>query len=478
MPLPQIAIVGRPNVGKSSLLNRLARRRVSIVDPTPGVTRDRVSVVIEVDPPAEWPGDPAPRYAELVDTGGYGVYTADGKRYDDAGADLSMLTDDIESQIHVAREQAEVILFVIDAQVGLTALDEQIARLLRESGSGDKVIAVANKVDGESWEAHGLEVATLALGAGICVSASNGYGIRGLLAALYEAIEGLPPAETTEPELRLAIVGKRNAGKSTLINALAGEDRVIVSEIAGTTRDSVDVRFEVEGRSLIAIDTAGVRKRKSFADDVEYYAYHRMLQAIRRADVVALLVDATEEISQVDKKLTQELQRQFKPTVIVVNKCDRLAETSVTPEDYHQYLLEQLRGLDFAPVVFISAHEGDGLRDVVALAFNVHAQASHRVGTGELNRLLKAIFAARGPSPRLGLEAKLYYANQVDVCPPTIVCMVNRPDLFSAGYQRYLMNRLREELPFSEVPIRLVFSARERMSVGEMKHRGKTRESG
>jgi GTP-binding protein len=479
MSLPQIAIVGRPNVGKSSLLNRLARRRVSIVDPTPGVTRDRVATMLEIEAPKRTPKGTPSKLVEVIDTGGYGVYTAQGGRYNEVGADLAELTEDIEQQIATARDQAEIVLFVIDAQSGLTALDETITRLLRAEGSAGKVLPVANKVDGDSWLPDGLEAAAFGFGEPICVSASNGYGMQRLLEAIYDRIEDIDEAEEEagSAEMQIAIVGKRNAGKSTLVNALAGEGRVIVSEIAGTTRDAVDVRFEYDGRALVAIDTAGVRKRKSFADDIEYYAYHRMLQSIRRADVALLLVDATEDVSQVDKKLSQELQRQYKPTIIVVNKSDALDERGIGPEDYLQYLTEQLRGLDYAPIVFISAQKGEGLEDLVAMAFNLYEQAGHRETTGQLNRVIGEILKKRGPSSRLGTQAKLYYANQVDTHPPTIVVKVNKPELFEGRYERYLMNRLREEMPFSEIPIRLVFSSRDRMDLDAMRHRGKTRGS-
>jgi len=463
MPLPQVAIVGRPNVGKSSLLNRLVQRRVSIVDPTPGVTRDRVSVLLEIEPPLETPHGTPAKLVDIVDTGGYGVYTAEGERYDDIGADLATLTPEIESQIAVAREHAQLVLFLTDAQSGITALDQTITRLLRQEGSAAKVIPIANKVDGESWRAAGLEASALGFGEPLCISTKNGYGVRGLLDTLYERIEvgdGQEAEGADSDEMRLAIVGRRNAGKSTLINRLAGEPRVIVSEIAGTTRDAVDVRFEFDGRTLTAIDTAGLRKRKSFADDIEYYAYHRLLQSIRRADVVLLLLEETMDVSQVDQRLAQELQRQYKPTVIVVNKCDLLDRDAVSPEDYLQYLTEQLRGLEYAPIVFISAATGEGLEDMVAMAFNLYAQAGHRETTGRLNQLVGAIMKQRGPSSRLGTQAKLLYATQIDTRPPTIVLKVNKPKLFEGQYERYLMNRLREELPFSEIPIRLVFSGR------------------
>ena len=277
----------------------------------------------------------------------------------------------------------------------------------------------------------------------------------------------MPPSEEEDEEgpLKVAIVGKRNAGKSTLVNALAGTDRVIVSEIAGTTRDAIDVKIEFDGRDFIAIDTAGLRRKKSLADSIEYYAYHRMLQAIRRADVVLLLIDATKPISTVDQKLAQELQRQLKPTVMVMNKWDQVDEKTVTPDQFLEYLTSQLRGLDFAPIIFVSALEGDGLGDLLSLACNLHEQASHRESTAKINTVVGAIMDKRGPSSRLGTQAKLYFASQVSTNPPTLALVVNRPKLFRGRYERYLMNRLREELPFSEVPIRLMFSKRTRKTL-------------
>lgn len=479
MPSPQIAIIGRPNVGKSSLLNRLAKRRVSIVDPTPGVTRDRVSITLELEPPIETARGTPTKMVELIDTGGYGVYTAEGARYNEIGADLATLTPHIEQQIATARQKAGLILFVVDAQAGITALDETIAGILRHEGAAERVLVVANKTDDEKWIPHAMESAGLGFGEPLPISATSGHGMRDLLDEMYRRVAAMPAVEsgddqTDEPDMTLAIVGKRNAGKSTLINALAGEPRVIVSEIAGTTRDSIDVRFDIEGRTMLAIDTAGVRKKKSMVDDVEYYAYHRMLSAIRRADVVVLLLDATTEVAQVDQKLAQELQRQFKPTVIVVNKWD-LAQDKVKTEAYLDYLTKELRGLDYVPIVFISAKDGDHVTDVIKMAFNLHQQARHRETTGRLNNTIERIMKERGPSSRLGTQAKLYYATQLEVNPPTISIFVNDPKLFRGRYERYLLNRLRDELPFSEVPIRLVFKGRQRLSLDDMKQRGKER---
>jgi GTP-binding protein len=469
MSLPRVAIVGRPNVGKSSLLNRLARRRVSIVDPTPGVTRDRVSAVIEVDPPSRTLKGTESRLAEIHDTGGWGVYVVDGDHIDDAGKDLRDLTEDIESQIKEAMDNSDLIIYLVDAQAGITHLDETVAEMLRKSGASNRVIVVANKVDSRTWEAHGHEAAALGLGEAICISSTSGHGIRYFTDILWERLEGLTGDREEDSDMKLAIIGKRNAGKSSLTNALAGENRVIVSEIAGTTRDSIDVAFEIDGRTFTAIDTAGVRKQKSFADDIEYYAYRRMLQSIRRADVTLLLVDATDRISQVDKKLAMELQRQFKPTVIVVNKWD-LVDESVTPEDYLDYITKELRGLDFAPIVFISAAEGKGIDGAVSMAFNLKEQSEHRETTGKLNSVIKLILQDRGPSSRLGTIAKLLYVSQIAVKPPTIAMVVNEPAMFEGQYERYLMNRIREELPYSEIPIRLLFTKRKRKSLHELKH--------
>ena len=460
--LPVIAIVGRPNVGKSSLFNRLAGERISIVDPTPGVTRDRISTIITINPPNDTDeADALPRVAEVCDTGGFGIYVAEGKRFDDAGEDLSALAPDIEAQIFAAVEGATIVLFTIDAQSGITALDEKIAQLLRRTGNTDRVIQVANKVDGPSWEVHALDAAKLGFGDTLSVSTKAGSGIRHLMEALWTRLGSRPDEPPVSPEMKVAIVGRRNAGKSSLVNALAGAPRVIVSEIAGPTRDSVDVRFESDGRIFIAIDTAGIRKRKSWADDVEFYSHNRTEVALRRADVALLLLDATEPVSQVEKQLAGELVEAFKPTVIVVNKWD-LVEAKQTPNDYLEYLTQELPMLSFAPLVFISAKNGDGTSDAIAMAFNLHTQASHRETTGKLNALVQKILTERGPSSKLGTIAKIYYISQIETNPPTIAMVVNKPELFEGAYERYLLNRLREELPYSEVPIKLIFSARRR----------------
>lgn len=465
-------------------MNMLARAKVSIVDPTPGVTRDRVSAIVLL----EHPDSRGPvRPVEFVDTGGFGVYTAEGERYDDVGEDLATLTGSIEAQIAAAVRDADLVLFAVDAQAGVTPQDEEIARLLREQRLGKPaagaprgprdasarrvpVRVIATKVDGPRWEAHGLEIAGLGFDEPLMVSAKNNYMRRDLLDALYHLVPHTQDENSPAPhaDLKFAIIGKRNAGKSTLVNTLAGEPRMIVSEIAGTTRDAVDVRFEMDGRVLVAIDTAGLRKKKSFAGPVEWYAFDRLKLSVDRADVVLLLLDATTPVSQVDEQVAMLAQRAFKPAIIVVNKWD-LAEGKVGPkgkkitvDDYETYLRRELKGLWYAPISFISGASGRNVRATINLALDLHRQASERVTTGKLNRMVGAIVERNGPPSKIGAHAKVYFVAQTSTNPPTIVMVVNKPELFSPNYQRFLLNRFREELPFTEVPIRLVIRGKRR----------------
>lgn len=482
MPAPRIAIVGRPNVGKSSLLNLMARQKIAIVDDMPGVTRDRVAVVVDL----ESPDNSGPtREVEVTDTGGYGIYTAEGERYDDVGADLSALRDDIEQQISSAVATADIILFVLDTQAGLTRDDEIIAQMLRSGKLGrgkvllrdgdaprnQQIRAVATKVDGPKWEPHAYEFAALGLGEPIMVSAKNNYFRREFLDTLYEM---LPAPDADGPErlrsdLNLAVIGKRNAGKSSLVNALAGEPRVIVSEIAGTTRDAVDVRVEFDGKSVTLIDTAGLRKKKSFHGAVEWYAYDRAKRAIGRADAIVLMIDATADISQVDEQLAMLAQKAFKPVVIAVNKWDLVKGRKnaqgkpIGPDDYEEYIRRELKGLSFAPIAIISAETGLNLRELLELSIEMFEQASLRETTGKLNRLVREIVERQPPPSKTGTRAKVYYAAQVRTNPPTIAVVVNHPDLFTSNYERYMMNRFREALPYPEVPIRLIVRGKRRV---------------
>jgi GTP-binding protein len=493
LAIPRVAIVGRPNVGKSSIMNMLAGAKVSIVDDMPGVTRDRVSTLVELTGPLK---TETPRVVELIDTGGYGVYTAEGARYDDAGQDLATLTGDIERQIAQAVERADMILFVIDAQAGVTALDETVAKLIRERALGaDRggrplaVQVVANKVDADKWEAHALDASRFGFGEAWMVSARTNFRRREFAERLFEAVPDVTreERESADPEMKIALVGRRNAGKSTFVNALAGEERCIVSEIAGTTRDAIDVRFEMDGRTLVAIDTAGVRRRTKFHEPVEHWAFERMKQSVARADVVLLAIDATENVGGLDKRLGAAILEQCKPVILLVTKWD-LAEgrpnrkgRPISPPDYLEYLQKELVGMSFAPIVFSSAEDRVGLGEVVQVAFELFQQSRSRVPTSELNDIMRSILSERGPSSKLGTKVKIFYVAQVAAAPPTIVLVVNHPKLFTPEYERYVLNRLRERTPFTEVPIRLIVRERRRADLNDLlsgEHRARRERSG
>ncbi len=445
MGLPIIAIVGRPNVGKSSLLNALAGRRIAIVDPTPGVTRDRLSVPIAL-PGRDDDADTPRGYAELIDTGGMGI------------EDVDRLTDHVEAQIGFALAKATVILFVVDAREGILPLDREVAQRLRRTDT--PVILVANKIDQAHLATESGEFFRLGFGEPVRISAAHVTGLADLMDLVVERLGERSTEPAPAPVMQFAIVGKRNAGKSTFINALAGESRVIVSEVPGTTRDSVDVQIDIGGRIFTVIDTAGVRKRKSFSGDIEYYSHHRAMRSIRRADVVALMIDASVPISQVDKDLAGEIAAEFKPVVLVVNKWD-LARGVAAGEDYQEYFDKVFPELSFAPITLTTATQGTNVRETIRVAEELYRQSRTRLGTGELNTMVEEILTERGPSHKAGTKPpRLYYASQVSVAPPTIACFVNDLGSFDQRYQRFLLNRLRDRVPFAEIPIRLLFRPR------------------
>ena len=437
MSVPVVAIVGRPNVGKSSLFNALAGRRIAIVEPTAGVTRDRVSTLIKSED----------RFFELVDTGGMGVQ------------DVDNLTAHVERQIEAAIDQAHVILFVVDGRTGLVPLDEQVTARLRYTSK--PIICVANKCDTMEQDANTAEFYKLGRGKLVCVSAHQKRGLDELGQLIQER---LPAPEDIQPEvdvkMKIAIVGRRNTGKSTFINSLAESERMIVSEVPGTTRDSVDVRFERDGQTFIAIDTAGVRKKKSIENDIEFYSTARAERSIRRADVVLLFIDPRTRISKVDKQLAEYVLEQHRPAIFVVNKWDLMVP--MPTEKFGHYIRGTFPTLDYLPIAFITATRGKNVQAVLNLAQNLFKQASARVTTGDLNRVLRKAILDQPPPLRQNRRPKIYYGTQVANNPPTLVLFTNGPELFDNTYQRYLLKTFRDSLPFSEVPVKLYLRHRRR----------------
>jgi GTP-binding protein len=436
MPLPVVAIVGRPNVGKSSLFNWLVGKRISIVDPTAGVTRDRVSSIVEEHG----------RFFDLTDTGGIGIVDSDD------------LEADVERQIQLAIDQADVILFVTDARTGPVALDERVADRLRPLGK--PTVCVVNKCDTDALAGQAADFHRFGYQPVIPVSAEQNRGrdqlLREIVKHLPAPSDERPPAEVA---LKLALVGRRNAGKSTFINALAQAERVIVSEIPGTTRDSVDVRFERDGKTFVAIDTAGVRHRSSLANSVEFYSLARAERSIRRSDVTLLFFDAARSIGRIDKQLTEYILEHHRPAIFVFNKWD-LLKGQVDQEVFVEYVKKSFPMLDYVPMAFVTAKDGKNVYRVLNLAQQLAKQARQRVTTGELNRVLRHALETNPPSQKGKRLPKVFFASQVATEPPTIVIFTNGPELFDDVYRRYLIKHFRDQLPFAEVPIKLDFRSR------------------
>ncbi len=424
-------------MGKSSVFNWLAGKRIAIVDPTAGVTRDRVTCLIEV----------RDRFVELVDTGGMGIQDSDN------------LTADVEQQIEAAIDSATMVLFVADTRTGIVPLDELVSQRLRQVNV--PVICVANKTDHEQLHAQSDEFHRFGWPV-VRVSAMQKRGRDDLLDAIFEQ---LPPAAveesaTAEPVMKVAIVGRRNTGKSTFVNTLAQAERMIVSEVPGTTRDSVDVRFELDGKAILAIDTPGLRRRQSVTTDIDFYSMHRAHRSIRRADVVLLFFDAGEEISKVDKQLCDYVAEQYKPCIFVVNKWDLLANRVAT-EEWATYLRDTFRMMGHVPIAFITGRTGRNAKTLLNHAQMLYSQSLARATTGQLNRLVAAALERNPPPLHHTHRPKVYFATQVATQPPTIVLFCNDPKAISADYQRYLLSALRDRFEFAEVPIKLYLRKRE-----------------
>ncbi|HEX9794777.1 MAG TPA: ribosome biogenesis GTPase Der [Planctomycetota bacterium] len=434
---PRVAIVGRPNVGKSTLFNRLVGSRLAIVEPTAGVTRDRMLVPVRIESPD--------LDFDLMDTGGIGI------------VDRVDLAEAVEYQVMTGVEDADLVLFVVDAIDGCTVLDEAATRLLRRAGR--PLLLIANKCESGAAQISAAEFGKLGLGDPLRISAKEGIGAAELREAMARH---LPPADQVPPvpdgSVRITVLGRRNTGKSSFVNALLGEQRVIVSEIPGTTRDAIEVRFEWEGQPITLVDTAGVHRRSKVANAIEYFSLTRSDQAIRRCDVALLFLDLTDRAARQDQELARRIHDRHKPVVVVGTKSDLDDATLAEFRDVVEHKLPHLHG---APVVRASNLTGDGLAKVMRTALELHAESGRRVGTGELNRAMVEIFSAQSFRGR-GEKPRVYYATQLRVAPPTFLLFVNRAPLFEKEVLRAIANKVRAKVGYQRVPVRLVLRERER----------------
>lgn len=438
MAKPVVAIVGRPNVGKSTLFNKLVGKRLSIVDNTPGVTRDRIYG------DCEWLG----HNLLLVDTGGIEPRTDD------------VILSQMRRQAQLAIESADVIVLVTDLRSGVVATDAEVASMLQKSGR--PVVLCVNKCD--SIGAPPLdfyEFYNLGLGDPIAVSAAHGHGTGDLLDAVLAYLPPEREEEADDDTIKVAVIGKPNVGKSSLVNAIAGEERVIVSNIAGTTRDATDTLVENQHGKFVFIDTAGLRRKSRVDDAIEKYSVLRARMAVERASVCVIMIDAQEGFTEQDSKVAGIAHEQGKACIIAVNKWDAIEKDDRTMDSYRKKLMQDFSFMSYAPIIFISAKTGQRLDRLFELIHYVDGQNAMRISTGRLNDVLAAATARVQPPTDKGRRLKIYYMTQASTRPPTFVCFVNRKDLFHYSYQRYLDNQIREVFGLEGTPTRFVIRERE-----------------
>ncbi|MDD6682705.1 MAG: ribosome biogenesis GTPase Der [Clostridiales bacterium] len=438
---PLVAIVGRPNVGKSTFFNKISGRRIAIVEDIPGVTRDRIYADVE------WTA----RKFTLIDTGGIDPKSED------------VLLSQMRHQAEIAMEMADVICFFTDARAGLTPDDEEVANMLRKTHK--PVILAVNKMDHAGLNDVIYEFYALGLGDPIGISATNMLGLGDLL---DEIVKNLPPKSEAEEDddenhvIQLAVVGRPNVGKSSLVNRLLGQERTMVSNIPGTTRDAIDTQFTgPDGTEYNIIDTAGIRRKRAIEDEsLERYSVLRSIAAIKRCDVALLLIDAQEGVTEQDARIAGMVHEEGKAVVVIVNKWDALEKETGTLEKYKKQVIEDLKFMDYAPVLFISALTGQRNQNVLPEVNKAWEQASRRVGTGALNDVLGDAQIALQPPTIAGRKLKIYYGTQASICPPTFALFINSEELMHFSYERYLENCLRKAFGFEGTPIR--FSLREK----------------
>ena len=437
---PLVAIVGRPNVGKSTFFNKISGHRIAIVEDIPGVTRDRIYADVE------WTG----RKFTLIDTGGIDPKSDD------------VLLSQMRRQAEIAMEMADVICFFTDARAGMTPDDEEVANMLRRTRK--PVILVVNKLDHGGLNDVLYEFYALGLGEPIGISATNMLGLGDLLDEIVKHLPPRQPEETDETGhvIQLAVVGRPNVGKSSLVNRLLGQERTMVSNIPGTTRDAIDTQFTgPDGTAYNIIDTAGIRRKRAIEDEsLERYSVLRSIAAIRRCDVALLLVDAQEGVTEQDARIAGMVHEEGKAAIVVVNKWDALEKETGTLEKFQKQVIADLKFMDYAPVLFISALTGQRAQNVLPQVNAVWAQASRRIGTGALNDVLGDAQMALQPPTIAGRKLKSYYATQAATCPPTFALFINSEDLMHFSYERYLENCIRKAFGFEGTPIR--FALREK----------------
>ncbi len=438
MSKPIVAIVGRPNVGKSTLFNQIGKKRVSIVDDMPGVTRDRIYL------DAEWLN----QEFTMIDTGGI--------EFDESNHILYSM----RQQAEIAMDEADVILFLVDGRAGLTTSDEEVAKILRRTKK--PVVLAVNKIDSPQLEANIYEFYSLGLGDPIPLSATNVMNLGDLLDAVVAAFPEHQAEEKDEDEISIAVIGRPNVGKSSLVNQLLGEERVIVSDVAGTTRDAIDTHFVKDDMKFMLIDTAGMRRRGKIDEPVERYSVMRSLRAVDRADVVLLLINAFEGITEQDKKIAGYAHESGKGVVIVVNKWDIFPDkTDKSTLEFTEKLREEIGFLQYAPILYASALTGQRVARVTELVKYVAEQQSMRIKTSVLNELIRDAVSINPPPMHRGRRLKILFMTQADIKPPKFIIFVNDPDLMHFSYLRFIENRLREMYGFEGTPIRLIVRARD-----------------
>ncbi len=433
MSKPIVAVVGRPNVGKSTLFNRLAGERISIVQDTPGVTRDRIYADVE------WTG----RKFTLIDTGGMEIGAED------------VILKQILQQAEIAIETADVILFITDAKAGMTDDDKQVANMLRRTKK--PVVLAVNKIDNVNRDSMNIyEFYELGIGDPIAISAGQALGLGDMLDEVISYFPENAEAEEEEEVIKVAIIGKPNVGKSSLINKILGEDRLIVSNIPGTTRDAIDTPIEIDGQKYVFIDTAGMRRKSKIKEEIERFSIIRAVAAVERCDVAILVIDANEGITDQDTKIAGIAHERGRAAIIAVNKWDAIEKNDKTMNKYLKDIGNELAYMPYAPRVFISALTGQRITRMLELIQTVHQNHSLRISTGVLNDVLIEATAMQQPPADKGRQLKLYYMTQVSIKPPTFVIFVNDRELFHFSYKRYIENQLREAFGFVGTPVHFI----------------------